>query len=427
MVLFSVVFVSVTFIGIVSAETFFITPNCAQINGVQFTVPATGTYRVSLTSGAYGVWPLGQDPSGQDHWRTLLYSYKNRAVAWCGPGELVPCNPDFSLGVAPMSTTYAAAEAAGKGDFFDVDLNAGDYIMMIAPDGQTGYCGNGCNDGVNVDVTATSQNQPPVASFEYSPLNPSIIDTIKFKSTSTDPDNDQLTYNWEFRDVSTSTLIYTSTLIEVDYKFTKVGRYNIKLTVKDPTNAPVFTDKTISVVCGGPNPISAAVVRGANLDNYGCRKIPFTSESGEIINICWPLDRFIMVYYGPICGNGIDVGRCEFVHGSNLETITYVDNNNNGKPDCFLSTNWRNRDYGEDDNGDGKLDWYVFDFNANTCTLSTTHRLFEYPYPCGGNLPACVVWDQDTWKLACNQKSTKSLPICNRQYIYKKPEGPVIL
>jgi len=272
-----------------------------------------------------------------------------------------------------------------------------------------------------------STNQPPVASFEYTPLNPSIIDTIKFKSTSTDPDNDQLTYNWEFRDIPTSTLIFTSTLMEVDYKFTKVGRYNIKLTVKDPTNAPVFTDKTISVVCGGPNPISAAVVRGANLDNYGCRKIPFTSESGEIINICWPLDRFIMVYYGPICGNGIDVGRCEFVHGSNLETITYVDNNNNGKPDCFLSTNWRNRDYGEDDNGDGKLDWYVFDFNANTCTLSTTHRLFEYPYPCGGNLPACVVWDQDTWKLACNQKSTKSLPICNRQYIYKKPEGPVIL
>ena len=141
-------------IGIVNAQTFFITPNCAQINGVQFTASEQGTYRFYLTSGAYGLWD-----SGNGHWRTLVNIYKNRAVIWCSyppTGERAPCNPDFSIGATPLSQTYALAEAAGIGDFVNVDLNAGDYVMMIAPDGETGYCGNGCQAGVNVDVTVTS-------------------------------------------------------------------------------------------------------------------------------------------------------------------------------------------------------------------------------------------------------------------------------
>lgn len=131
-------------------EQYFIKPNCAQSNGRRFTAPQTGLYRFKITRGAYGLWP-----SGDGYWRTAVYMYKNREVQWCGPGELGPCNPDCSVGRIELSQTFSQAEKAGIGDSVQIRLNKGEYVVMIAPDGITGYCGNGCQGSVHLDVTIT--------------------------------------------------------------------------------------------------------------------------------------------------------------------------------------------------------------------------------------------------------------------------------
>jgi len=302
--------------------------------------------------------------------------------------------------------------------------NPPDYPNYINYDTMAGDCNSYTGvDNLGASFGGIRSVMPPIATFTFSPTTPTIIHTVTFSPDIVDNTN-RYTYLWQSSDGA------TSSERQFSYQFTKIGKYTVSLTVTDKFNSALTDTKgqEIVIMCGGSNPVSAVINRGTNLDNFGCRIKPFTSESGESINICWPQDRFIMIYNGPLCGSGKDVGRCEFTFGSNFATVTYVDNNNNGEPDCFLSTYWRNKDYGEDDNNNGLIDWNIFNYNVNNCELTPTHQLFQYPYPCGGGiLPRCVVWDQATWNNACKYKSLINPdPICDRKYIYSKPEGHLV-
>ncbi|MBC7194319.1 MAG: PKD domain-containing protein [Caldisericia bacterium] len=82
----------------------------------------------------------------------------------------------------------------------------------------------------------TSQNQlivttnkPPIANFTYSPSTIYLEDTVKFDaSSSTDPENNIVSYEWDFGDgyISDNEKIVT-------HKYERIGFYDVKLIVKD--------------------------------------------------------------------------------------------------------------------------------------------------------------------------------------------------
>jgi len=84
---------------------------------------------------------------------------------------------------------------------------------------------------LKTSANVTIQNSAPTASFTTSATEAEVGVEITFTSTSSDPDNDALTYLWDFGDNTTS--------IEVSptHKYDKAGTYNVKLTVTDTSGA----------------------------------------------------------------------------------------------------------------------------------------------------------------------------------------------
>jgi len=72
-------------------------------------------------------------------------------------------------------------------------------------------------------------NQPPVASFSYSPQNPVVNETITFDaSASTDPDGNITSYEWNFGDGN-----ITNTTHEIlNHSYSETGGYEVTLTVR---------------------------------------------------------------------------------------------------------------------------------------------------------------------------------------------------
>ena len=88
------------------------------------------------------------------------------------------------------------------------------------------------------------QNQPPIASFTYSPDNPVVNQTITFNaSNSTDPDGYITNYEWDFGDGN----ITNTTHEIVKHSYSKAGIYEVTLTVKDDKGAKNSTTKIITV------------------------------------------------------------------------------------------------------------------------------------------------------------------------------------
>ena len=98
------------------------------------------------------------------------------------------------------------------------------------------------------------------------------------------------------------------------------------------------------------------------------------------------------VYYVPVSGKGVLIGRCPFEQGCNSGIIIHSgDLNGNGKPDCFITSRFVSKDqqYGDaDDDNDGKVDWwvYVYDFINGSLTRSNYHV----------NSPAVLVYSDAT-------------------------------
>jgi len=87
-------------------------------------------------------------------------------------------------------------------------------------------------------------NQPPVASFSYSPQNPVVNETITFDaSASTDPDGNITSYEWDFGDGNV-----TNTTHEIlNHSYSEAGSYEVTLTVTDDDGVTNSTTKEITV------------------------------------------------------------------------------------------------------------------------------------------------------------------------------------
>jgi len=106
------------------------------------------------------------------------------------------------------------------------------------------FAGNANYEASENSSTGTIKvNQPPTASFNYSPTSPKVDEIIQFSDNSTDPDGSITDWTWRFGDGTSSDKQNPA------HSYAAPGVYKVKLTVKDdgaPTKADTVT-KNIEV------------------------------------------------------------------------------------------------------------------------------------------------------------------------------------
>lgn len=106
--------------------------------------------------------------------------------------------------------------------------------------------GNGNSDSETISIEVINPNIAPIAAFTTDVENGIAPVSITFDaSTSTDANNDPLTYSWDFGNGDVATGIMTT------YEFTAVGAFDVKLTVSDGELENSIT-KRIVVTDGNP-------------------------------------------------------------------------------------------------------------------------------------------------------------------------------
>jgi len=101
------------------------------------------------------------------------------------------------------------------------------------------------SDVVTTNTTVMKENQPPVASFTYSPQHPKVNENITFNaSPSYDPDGFITNYEWDFGDGN----ITNTTEKTINHSYSETGSYEVTLTVTDDDGATNSISKPITVL-----------------------------------------------------------------------------------------------------------------------------------------------------------------------------------
>lgn len=89
---------------------------------------------------------------------------------------------------------------------------------------------NGIGDTCTKEIVVVDKNVPPTASFSYAPSEIRAGESIRFSSTSTDPEGRPLSFKWYFGDLE-----FTGD--EVDFIFSKKGENVVSIVVSDERGA----------------------------------------------------------------------------------------------------------------------------------------------------------------------------------------------
>jgi PKD repeat protein len=119
-------------------------------------------------------------------------------------------------------------------------------------------------------LTVTVQNREPIASFDHTPLEPTVFETIQFRDNSTDPDGNVTAWEWDFGDGTTSTLENPT------HKYEDRGIYTVTLTITDNDGGTVATIRSIAT----ENLAPTASFRAPSTANVG-EGIRFADESTD--------------------------------------------------------------------------------------------------------------------------------------------------
>jgi flagellar basal body-associated protein FliL len=124
----------------------------STVEGTRFVVEANGTHHFIIASGSIQNCPPGADSTNPNcgTWATRLLVYKNKSIVW-NPN---PASADYTLGIGRSSTTPGEAEKNGVGSYIDIQLNKGDYVIIVADDSRGDFGDNGGSINVSVSIIA---------------------------------------------------------------------------------------------------------------------------------------------------------------------------------------------------------------------------------------------------------------------------------
>ena len=135
-----------------------------------------------------------------------------------------------------------------------------------------------------VEEETPTTNNAPEAGFTYVKTN----FTVNFTDTSTDADDDTLTYLWDFGDG-----VGNSTEADPEYTYAVNGSYTVKLTVSDGTDTDDYEEE---IVVGNVAPTASFIYEPTNLS------VNFTDTSTDpngvedIVNWTWDFGDENMSY-----------------------------------------------------------------------------------------------------------------------------------
>lgn len=116
------------------------------------------------------------------------------------------------------------------------------YAWQVDADDPANHHVGTTHDAFTLSITVGPLNQPPTASFTYSPESPVVGEEITFDaSSSTDPDGQIVSYEWDFGDSATGSGVTTA------HAYTAAREYIVTLTVVDNDGA-TGTDTAIVTV-----------------------------------------------------------------------------------------------------------------------------------------------------------------------------------
>jgi PKD repeat protein len=140
----------------------------------------------------------------------------------------------------------------------------------------------------DTDTCTIVVNNPPVASFTYSPTEPEIVDVIEFVDTSTDDDGTLLSWYWNFGDGTTS---YET---NPTHQYSQTGTYQVSLTVTDNNGADDTTTISIDVTDNYRPPIANAgmdkIINSGEKINFDAHLSSACSVS-EIVTYQWDFEN----------------------------------------------------------------------------------------------------------------------------------------
>jgi PKD repeat protein len=170
----------------------------------------------------------------------------------------------------------------------------------------------------STQITVTPlANQPPVASFTFTPTNPLVNQWITFDATaSRDPDGFIVAHRWDFGDGA------TATGVRVTKRYATAGTYTVTLTVTDNRGATGTTTRT--VVVGTPNQAPTASFTFTPTNPNPGENVVFNAEAssdpdGTITAYSWS-------FGDGTTGTGMTITKAYAAAGTYTVTLTVTDN-----------------------------------------------------------------------------------------------------